>query len=305
MTRKIKTSASSPSPVLPAVAAWQAAVIGVLRRGIGLIENNDLPPEKRTRKGRQTAKAAVALLRLAPPGLKRKAMGQRLALSGVRRMLTASRDSDALVEAFDHLAPSLLIARTDLAALHKIVAGQRDMHDSAAGERAKAVHIFANLIRQIELWGHMKGGIKPLLATIGTDYRKLRRGMKQAFTDEDIDALHAMRKRVIIHRHQTGLMVRLAGNGKEAGKGRDRLLKHEAQAKALGVALGRHRDLCLLDDLLRGQQSPKLHNAIERTLVAIADEQARQLEEARRLSARLTRRKRRDFLAWAERSINR
>lgn len=305
MSRKPNTPAPSPSRPTPAVTAWQAEVIGVLRRGIGLMENSDLPPEKRTRKGRQTAKAAAALLRLAPPGLKRKAMGLRLALSGVRRMLAASRDSDALVEAFDRLAPGLLIPRADLAALHKIVAGQRDVHDTAAGERAKAAHIFAALIRQIETWGRTKGGLTPLLAAIGADYRKLRRGMEQAFAEGDINALHAMRKRVIIHRHQTGLMARMAGADKEAGRGRDRLLTHEARAKALGVALGRHRDLCLLDDLLRGQQSPRLHNAIERTLAAIADAQARQLTEARQLSRRLTRRKRRDFVGWAGRAISR
>jgi len=270
----------------PYAAVWQGQVAASLTRGIALIGESQLAPQKRLRKARQTTKVAAALLRLAPPGLKRKARSIDLALKGVRRMLAEGRDADARAEAFLRLAPALALPRRDRTRLERAMTRPmqpaRHVHAADLEEVARR---FSAMVAQVEGWVLPRGAGPALLRAIVSDYRRLRRDVRQALADRDIEALHALRKRVIRHRHHLALVAAMSGEGSRA-----RWLKREARAKALGVALGRHRDDAMLDEALRSEQDASLYKAAEAALSVLVRQQDDRLGEARHLARRATRR---------------
>lgn len=281
---------------------WKARVLALLTGGARALDDSSLPPPRRIQKGRQATKAARALLRIAPPGLKRQARGIRVVLSGVRRLLADTRDTDALLEAFEAVRGKADISKRDTLVLRRILIRRRAALDARQADDAfRAMAVLGRAIRQIEGWPLPRGVRGAVLSAIGSDFRRMRRETRKAFAHMDIELLHDLRKHVIAHRHQIEFMAGLA----PAAKDQERFMARVRAAKDLHEALGDHRDLHLLDAWLRPMQEPKLYKAVSRLLEAIDREQEGKLKEARRLADGLTGTSRRKIEARLLRAITR
>lgn len=274
-----KSAASKTTPSKP-LAFWRAAILATLDAGIAALDDGALPVARRIQKARQTTKTARALLRLAPKALAPRALGTRMVLGSARRLLSQSRDTDALVEAFEAIRPKARLSKPQTRDLSTLLAQRRSaIHATLDADLTRALALFRQGREQVKRYGLEDGSEKSLGKGISRDFLKLREDMRAAFAGDDIEALHDLRKRVIVHRHHAAYLAALSGAEFWA--------KRAEQARALHEALGNHRDLALLDDLLRPQQNPKLTPAIAKVLRAIELGQDDLLDDASRHAAKL------------------
>jgi|GEM_PF-1282887 len=295
----VRTSTSRTQQTLPRSLPerWRSAILDSLTLALARLTDTGQPAARRIRKSRQATKVARALLRLAPRGVKRQALGARMALSSVAKRLAGVRDADSLAETLALAAAEAKTSKAALAALMKPLSARRSALDShEAKALTDATAILTRLIRQIEGWKPPAGGAAALLQAGRDDYRRLRRKARDIGPQSEIETLHEARRRTILHRHQWAFFATLAER-KSAG---DRLARRALKLKDLHQALGRHRDLALLDAYLRPLGNPRLHGAIERLLAAILRMQEREVRLAQELAGRLVKRKPGAMLARLE-----
>jgi len=260
--------------------------------GIVQLKDPGLPPARRVQKGRQATKAAAALLLMPPAGFKPMARGLLMALAGARRSLATLRDGDALIETLEQLAAQTKCAERPLLAIRKRLS-ERQVEDPRrrAEEIDRAVALLTRIARQIEGLEPSRDDPKRLARQIARNYRAMRRGIGKALADHDIELLHSMRKQVIIHRHQLAFLASLTARPSLSKA----LISRERATKSLGVLVGTHRDLHLLDEALRPLGTPALRTTVEALLGTINRLQDDLLADAADLARRLTRRKGKDL----------
>lgn len=278
-TKPPEADTSSPR-TLP--IAWRKRIVAILEAGIARLADPALLPARRIQKARQSTKAARALLRLAPKAVLSQALGVRMVLGSARRKLSETRDTDALIETMETVLPDAKLSKANAAALRKLVEQRRaTFHADLPADIERARMLLTRAAQQAAALTPPRGTNKALVTGIVTDYRKLRKDSASAFAGDDIEALHDLRKRVIVHRHHCAFMAESTGKTSWS--------KRAVTAKALHEALGNHRDLALLDNFLRPQQNPKLTPAIGKLLLAIEKRQDALLADAPALAARLNR----------------
>lgn len=263
---------------------WRKRIVAILEAGTAQLADPAQLPARRIQKARQATKAARALLRLAPKALKSQALGVRMVLGSARRMLSQTRDTDALIETMAAVLPDAKLSKANATALRKLVEQRRaTFQANLPQDMERARMLLFRAAQQVDGLAPPRGTHKALADRMAADYRKLRKESASAFAGDDIEALHDLRKRVIVHRHHCALMAEVTG--------KDRWEKRAQHAKALHEALGNHRDLALLDAFMRPQQNPKLTPAIAKLLQAIERRQDALLGQAPTLARKLNRMK--------------
>lgn len=268
---------------VPLAALWRDRIVAHLREGLAHMADQTLPMARRVQKGRQAAKAARALLRLAPPSLKRKARATILALASARRRLGDSRDQDAIREAFAQIADRLSVTgRSRAALLRQIFKGDVAGPGAAADTLTEVGIVFERIVQQLERWKLPAGRDLVLLNAIADDYRRLKRDCRPGLDNLAVEPLHALRKRAIAHRHQLAFLAGLPHARSE------KIAKRVERARKLHEAIGEHRDLELLTQHIASIAPPKSRGKYEKILVAVQQRQAKILKRAVRLAEKLT-----------------
>jgi CHAD domain-containing protein len=222
-----------------------------------------------------------AYLRLLEPFLD-ATEGQRLRVEArdLARGLAVARDAqsalDALADLGEEYAP---FSEKSLATVNERINAMRTSAESATlteGTREKLAAAFALTLDSIDRWAldHIK--FADIAESLTENYRRAQEAVPHDWTSAEIEALHRLRQRVIIHRYQmelvTPLWPRLA-----------RVWTQEAQR--LRDRLGRHHDLANLANLSAPHQP--LARWRSRLAPAIAARQADHIEAAMRQAGRL------------------
>lgn len=258
---------------------WRERIIAILTQGMADLKDRALPAPRRVQKGRQATKAARALLRMAPPGLKRQARGATLALSSIRRRLGATRDVDALLETLARVAVAAGLPIADLQALQRPLAANRPTSRGAAADAVgEAMAMLAKLTDQIAKWKVPSGRDINLLDAMADDYGRLKRDAKPGLANLEIDKLHHLRKRAITHRHQ------LAFFGSLPDARRNKVEKRVARARKLHESIGDHRDLELLAAHLLAHTAEKTAGVRQLLLKQVLKQQVADLKRAIRMA---------------------
>ncbi|MCA0422164.1 MAG: CHAD domain-containing protein [Proteobacteria bacterium] len=279
MTRQTSRSATRAAAKTPALQ-WRARILAILEDEAPGPGDLSLSPPRRVQRVRRATKAAQALLRLAPKALRPRALGTRMVLGTARRLLSQTRDTDALIETFTALAPRAKLNRAQGAALRKLLEqNQASRHASVEEDLARTANLFRQASDQVRRYQFSETAGRAILAGISRDYRKLYRDMRAAFSDDDIEALHELRKRVVVHRQHAAFVGSLCH--------RPFWTRRAERARELHEALGDHRDLALLDDCLRPQQNPKLTPAIAKVLRVIEIRQDDLISDAHKAARKL------------------
>lgn len=288
---RAKRARTGTGPAKSSVGQWRARVSETLAAGINQLTDPKLPAARQVQKGRQATKAARALLRLAPSGLKRQARGLIMGLSTVRRLLAETRDTDALIETLNRVAAETKLTKPARAALIKPLRTRRlPLGRLQDDEAAQAVAMLKKIAATVAKLPLPEGG-RSLAKAALKEYRTLRREARPGLDRLDIEDLHDLRKRAINHRHQSTFLATLA-----EGKQKARLEKRAERAQKLHEAIGAHRDLELLAEYLRPSREPLLRAERQRLLEAIDRQQQAALKDAIAVVGKLTQPKPRRLL---------
>lgn len=190
---------------------------------------------------RKRCKALRGLFRMARPGFAqyRKA---NAAVRDAARILSALRDGEAQIEAFDGLAAAMPDAFESgrFAPVRLELQRRRDDAEARFDSAARLADFAAamrRLKRQAAGWKLTGTGWSLLGEGAGAIYRRGRKAMNAARKSQRIDDFHDWRKQVKYHWHHSRLLA-------PAWPGP--LRAHVAAADTLAEALGAHRDLDML-----------------------------------------------------------
>lgn len=247
----------------------------------GLAHGHGDDPVEAVHDARKRIKKTRALLRLARPGMKRKAFRRRnRALRDTGRALSGTRDADVLAESVDALAERY--------------AGQRPeaffttiRERLAAPPHAIDPHEHADAFRALvhDEWTFNGLSDDDLAASLKRTYRAGRQAFRAADRDPSAHNMHEWRKSVKDLWYQQQLLA----------KSWPGVMKAQAkEAKRLSKLLGDDHDLTVLDERA---DDPELHELI-------AARRAELLEEARALGRRIYAERPKAFARRARRYVD-
>src|SRR5258708_7056053 len=217
---------------------------------------------------RKRLKEARALLRLVAPALGGGARAEVMALRDAARQLSAARDAEALVEAFEKIQAGI-----DSALRRRV---RRRLPKPVGIDVAPVISALSASLDRIRGWLLVDGGLELIEDGLIRTYGQGRRASRAAAKDPSPEQLHELRKRVkdAWYHHEL-----LESVWPPVVKGYEKALKEASDQ------LGLHHDL----DLLREQC------ANEPEVVAVIDQQRDQLRrDAFAVTARLYAERRRE-----------
>ena len=221
-----------------------------------------------------------AFLRLLEPFLDADATRLRVEARDLARGLAGARDAqsalDALADLGEDYAP---FSEKSLATINERIDAMRASAESATlteGTREALAAAFALTLDSVDRWAldHVK--FADIAESLTEGYRRAQESVPNDWTSAEIEALHRLRQRVIIHRYQMELVTPLWPRF-------GRVWTQEAQR--LRDRLGRHHDLATLANLAAPHQP--LARWRSRLAPAIAARQADHIEAAMRQAGHL------------------
>lgn len=221
-----------------------------------------------------------AYLRLLEPFLGEHGVQLRLEARDLARGLAGARDAQSALDALDDLGEDYVpFSENSLATIKARIDALRSSAESAtlkAGAREQLASGFALTLDAVDRWAldHVK--FADLAESFTEGYRRAQEAMPHDWTSAEIEALHRLRQRVVIHRYQMELV-------KPLWPRLGRIWTQEAQR--LRDRLGRHHDLFVLTSLSAPHQP--LARWRSRLAPAIAARQADHIEAAMRQAGRL------------------
>src|SRR5262245_35713796 len=221
-----------------------------------------------------------AYLRLLEPFLDEDATRLRLEARDLARGLAGARDAQSALDALDDLGEDYApFSEASLATVKARIETLRSNAESATlkpGARERLASVFALTRDRVDRWAldHVKFG--DLAESFTQSYRRAQRAIPDDWTTAEIETLHRLRQRVVIHRYQMELV-------KPLWPRLGRVWTQEAQR--LRDRLGRHHDLVVLAGLA-GPHQP-LARWRSRLDPAIGARQADHIEAAMRQAGRL------------------
>jgi len=188
---------------------------------------------------RKRSKRIRALIRLVGPAFPAFRV-ENAALRDAASGLSRTRDSQALIEVFDHLVAPRANGR-----FVRARAGLVDDCRDLTADGRDAVETFVEAARAMRLraenWSLETSGFSALRKGLASTYGDARLGMRDARADHDPVVLHEWRKSVKYHAQHLALLRDLAP---------DLIPAHRAIADRLGEVLGDHHNLAVLADTL-------------------------------------------------------
>ena len=229
---------------------------------------------------RTQMKRGRAYLRLLEPFLDED--GARLRLEGrdIARGLAGARDAQSALDALKDLGEEYApFSEKSLATVKQRIDELRSSAESATlkpGAREGLANAFALTLDAVERWQFNKLTFAHLAESLTDSYRRAQLAIPDDWTSAEIEELHGLRQRVIIHRYQMELVEPLWPR-------LGRIWIQEVQR--LRDRLGRHHDLAVLAALAGPHQPLAPWRA--RLAPAIAARQADHIETAMRQAGRL------------------
>lgn len=236
---------------------------------------------------RKAIKRWRAFLRLIEPHIGSEARGLRAAARDLAKTVSGARDLRAMLDAIALIRKGR--HRPDETVLDAVAARIEEMQTEAESGIAGALDRQA-IAAEIERWLDRAGqwpfagiGFQDIFEALETSYRRARKAQPEKWRDADDGELHEFRRRTIDHRYHLELLEALLPGA----------AKRAEEMQALRDALGRHRDLALLESAM--ERDPALAHHREAVVPAITKHQRRQLTHAREIAERAFAAKPRDF----------
>jgi CHAD domain-containing protein len=207
---------------------------------------------------------------------------------GLARALGRARDTQAAFDALADLGSLAALSARSMTSLHDRLEERLRSHPVdafASVTRAQLQAYIENAAGVFEQWPLEHMPFDAIAASLATTFRRARRLRPRHWQDATPEELHALRRRVIEHRHQMELVTPLWPR-------LGRLWVEEAQR--LRGRLGAYQDLVLLQGLCGGPHQP-LARWRSRLVPVIARRQADHLAASARLAGRLFVERPRDF----------
>jgi CHAD domain-containing protein len=221
-----------------------------------------------------------AYLRLLEPFLDDEGTRLRIQARDLARGLAGARDAQSALDALDDLGEDYVpFSDATLVTVRERIDALRSSAESATlktGTRERLANAFAITLDSVDRWSLSRVKFADLAASFTEGYRRAQLAIPDDWTTADIEALHGLRQRIVIHRYQMELINPLWPR-------LGRVWTQEAQR--LRDRLGRHHDLFVLTQLTAPHQP--LAPWRSRLAPVIAARQADHIEAAMRQAGRL------------------
>jgi CHAD domain-containing protein len=219
------------------------AARGILHEARDALEDRARPEAAAVHEYRKDMKRWRAVLRLLAPFLGAEGDGLQREARDLARALAPARDAQAALDALADLGkaePGLPagMAKALHSRIEKIKASETMALDEDLRQKLGGALDTAELAA--EHWPLESLGFAELAAALATGYRRARKAVPPDFSAASAAALHELRKRVIVHRHQMELVAPLWPRMTKAWI---------AEAQRLRERLGSHHDLGVLANL--------------------------------------------------------
>jgi len=229
---------------------------------------------------RREMKRWRALLRLLEPFLGAESEGLHAAARDLARELGGARDPQSALDALDDLKKHALpLKDRSIKTVRKRISDLRTAGETKAltsEMRLRIAEALADAEVAVNRWpiGDLK--FSDIAERLAASYRASRRAVPDKWSDASPDALHELRKHVVIHRYQMQIVQPLW----------KRFTKMWiAEAQKLRERLGRHQDLEVLRTLTgKGQPLASWHARLD---PPIAARRRRHVAAAKKIAARL------------------
>jgi CHAD domain-containing protein len=233
---------------------------------------------------RRAMKRWRAFLRMLAPILGDGTESLREQARDLSRKLTAARDAQSAIDAFQDAVEAGLEQSAALSAQSLRTIQSRLEALRAEGERSiwnderrrEMSEYLANAATQVAGWNFQTIAFDDVADTLSTTYRRARRAIPRSWDEITAEELHELRRRVVEHRYQMELI-------EPAWPRLGRLWVDEAQR--LRTRLGKYQDLAVLT-LKAGPKQP-LARWRSKLMPLIAHRQHEHAGAAKRIAARL------------------
>ena len=192
---------------------------------------------------RKAIKKERALLRLARPTMKSaERRSENATLRDAGRRLSAMRDAEVMLQAFDALAERFtgqLPEASFRAVREQLERGRASEHQRAAQSEAvaEAIHALDGVERRVDEWSFTREGWRAIEAGLERSYRQGRAAMRTARRKPTLENLHDWRKRIKDLWYDARLLSEVGG---------PTLSGYAEEAKQLSELLGDDHDLGVL-----------------------------------------------------------
>jgi CHAD domain-containing protein len=274
----------SPKPALrPELAvgdALRAIAHDVLSDARTAIESPDYSDAEAVHQFRREMKRWRALLRLLEPFLGDEFDGLQTTARDLARDLVGARDPQSALEALDDIAKhDLPLSERSIKTVRKRIGDLRTAGEIKAlttDLRLRIAEALADAEASVNRWPLDDLKFSDIAKQLAASYRALRHAVPDRWSEASPDALHELRKLVVIHRYQMQMVQPLW----------QRFTKMWiAEAQRLRERLGQHQDL----EVLRTLTEPQHPLSHWRTQLesAIAKRKYRHVAAAKRVATRL------------------
>jgi len=277
-------ASSALEPGQPVGEALRSVASEILARARLILDDPAREPTVTVHDIRRAMKRWRAFLRMLAPLLGDGTEALREQARDLSRKLTAARDAQSAIDAFQDAVEAGLEQSAALSAQSLRTIQSRLEALRAEGERSiwnderrrEMSEYLANAATQVAGWNFQTIAFDDVADTLSTTYRRARRAIPRSWDEITAEELHEMRRRVVEHRYQMELI-------EPAWPRLGRLWVDEAQR--LRTRLGKYQDLAVLT-LKAGPKQP-LARWRSKLMPLIAHRQHEHAGAAKRIAARL------------------
>ncbi|MBY0532735.1 MAG: CHAD domain-containing protein [Xanthobacteraceae bacterium] len=243
---------------------------------------------------RKSIKRWRSFLRLIQPHFGDGADNLRAAARDTARKLGGARDLRSMLDAVEDIRESAYElnerALDTIGTRIEEMQAAAERHGIGSSERAEIANEVTRWLTTISLWPFSGVEFSEISKSLAQGYRRARKTMPENWEETGSEELHEFRRRTIDHRYQMELIEPLW----------PRMAKIWVdEAQRLRDALGKHRDLALLQDMA-GPHQP-LARFRSKLTPAIARRQQEHLAQAAKIASRVFAEKPRAFQARIDR----
>jgi CHAD domain-containing protein len=252
----------------------------ILTDARGAIESPDNSDAVAVHEFRRAMKHWRALLRLLAPFLAKESEGLQTTARDIARDLGGARDLQSALDALNDLAAhGLALPDRSLKTARKRIDKLRtegELNALNADMRLRIAEALADADVAVQRWPIQDLKFGDVAKQLAASYREARRNVPDRWSHADADALHELRKFVVIHRYQMQIVHPL-------WKRFTKMWISEAQK--LRERLGQHQDLDVLEALTRpGEPLAYWHARLGAPITA---RKRRHVAAAKKIAARM------------------
>ncbi len=242
------------------------------------VDDREAPGAVAVHEFRKAMKRWRAMLRLFEPLLGDEAARLRIEARDLARELSGTRNVRSALDALADLGEESLSARTRATLQGRLEALGSSAEASTLTDdlRARLGEALDHAAGAVQRWPLDDVGFAEVVGGLAASYARARRALPEDWAAATTEALHELRRRVVVHRYQMELVIPLWPKIGRAWV---------SEAQKLRERLGHHQDLSMLKDLTAPHQ-PLAHWR-SRLIPLIEARQAEHAASAARVALRL------------------